>query len=259
MLIKPFGTLIENTQPAEDGSYLGIVADNNDPKKLGRLKVLISLYEDIDIENLPWCFPTLNTFLGNSADSVSLSVPEIGSQVRVSFPTGDKYAPYYSGAEINERNRCTFFDDDYPNCYGSKDSVGNFSKINKRTGINTFQHMSTTNVEIMPDGTTTFSTPNGQYMQMDAKGNITGEISSVSLISNGYFSFTNGNNSFTMNGGATEFVSGGPFTVQAPLSTFKGDLLVSGNLGSTSAGSTIAYSLTGDPLVFSNGVLVAPK
>ena len=177
----------------------------------------------------------------------------------ISFPTKDKYAPYYSGCELNERNKCTFFDDDYPNCYGFKDSVGNFVKINKRTGINVYQHKSTMNVEIMNDGTTTLTTPNGQFMMIDANGNITGEISSVSLIGEGHFSYTNGGTNFTMNGGAVEFISCGPFSVKAPTSTFEGDLLVSGNLGSSSAGSTIAYSITGDPLVFSNGILIAPK
>lgn len=259
MLIKPYGPIIETMKPTTDESYIGIVADNEDPKKLGRVRVFCSIYEDIDLDALPWCFPTLNTFLGNSPDAVTFSVPEIGSQVRVTFPTKDKYAPYYSGCEMNERNKCTFFDDDYPNCYGSKDSVGNFTKINKRTGINTYQHMSTTNVEILGDGTTTFTTPNGQYMQIDPKGNIIGEIGSVSLIGSGYFSFSNDGTNFTMNGGAVEFISCGPFSVKAPTSSFQGDLLVSGSLGSSSAGSTIAYSLTGDPLVFSNGVLQAPK
>lgn len=259
MLIKPYGPIIEKNKPSEDESYIGIVSDNNDPKKLGRVRVFCSLYEDIDLEALPWCFPTLETFLGNSPDSISFSVPEVGSQVRITFPTKDKYAPYYSGCEINERNKCTFFDDDYPNCYGFKDSVGNFVKINKRTGINTYQHKSTMNIEIMDDGTTTLTTPNGQYMMIDANGNVTGEISTVSLIGQGHFSYTNGGTNFTMNGGAVEFISCGPFSVKAPTSTFDGDLLVSGNLGSSSAGSTIAFSITGDPLVFSNGILVAPK
>lgn len=259
MLIKPYGPIIERSKPSENENYMGIVADNNDPKKLGRLKVFCSLYEDLDLEALPWCFPTLDVFLGNSPDSISFSVPEVGSQVRVQFPTKDKYAPYYTGCELNERNKCTFFDDDYPNCYGFKDSVGNFTKINKRTGRNIYQHMSTTNVEISKDGTTTFTTPNGQYMQIDPKGNIIGEIATVSIVGQGHFSYTNGGNSFTMNGGAVEFISCGPFSVKAPTSSFDGDLVVSGNLGSTSAGSTIAYVLTGDPLVFSNGVLVAPK
>ena len=108
MLIKPYGPIIESGKPTEDESYVGIVADNEDPKKLGRCRVFCSLYEDIDLEALPWCFPTLETFLGNSPNSIAFSVPEIGSQVRVTFPTHDKYAPYYSGCELNERNKCTY-------------------------------------------------------------------------------------------------------------------------------------------------------
>jgi hypothetical protein len=96
-------------------------------------------------------------------------------------------------------------------------------------------------------------------MQIDPKGNIIGEISTVSIVADGYFSYSNGGTNFTMNGGAVEFISCGPFSVKAPQSSFQGDLLVSGALGSSSAGSTIHVSLTGPPLVFSNGILVAPK
>ena len=43
------------------GLLRGIVVDNNDPKKLGRIKVRIqSAYGDQPVDNLPWAWPCLN-------------------------------------------------------------------------------------------------------------------------------------------------------------------------------------------------------
>ena len=40
------------------GILRGIVVDNNDPKKLGRLKVRIpSAYGEQPVDNLPWAWP----------------------------------------------------------------------------------------------------------------------------------------------------------------------------------------------------------
>ena len=85
-------------------SYLGCVEDNRDPEKLGRLKVRIAPYSELATEELPWAYPKLGTH-GNSAEYGGLNVPEVGSQVRIDFPSKDLTAPYYSGAELNEVNR----------------------------------------------------------------------------------------------------------------------------------------------------------
>ena len=146
MLVKPFTPLLKEQANPTTMSYIGDVIDNKDPKKLGRLKVRISAYADLRDEALPWASPILGSH-GNSQDYGGLNVPEIGSQVRVTFPSKDFTAPYYSGAELNERTRTTFFDDDYPNTYGYKDSVGNFVRINKERGTAQVQHYSTTNLQ----------------------------------------------------------------------------------------------------------------
>lgn len=173
MLIKPFKQLIEEYhRKKETQEYSGFVEDNNDPKKLGRIKVRTELYEDVDFDALPWCYPTPNFFLGNSKNAVCFSVPEIGSQVKVYYPTHDKTAPFYKGMEFNEKNKCTFFDIDYPNTYGFKDSRGNFIIINKATDITQYQHSSGTNIKIESDGTYTITTPDGSYIYSDCNGNM---------------------------------------------------------------------------------------
>ena len=59
MFIKPFGPIIESPKPSLSDTYIGVVADNNDPKKLGRVKVLIPLFQDMNPNELPWAYPLL--------------------------------------------------------------------------------------------------------------------------------------------------------------------------------------------------------
>ena len=199
MLIKPFSILFKDQVSDTAMSYLGVVEDNNDPKKLGRLKVRVAPYSDLETEELPWAYPKLGTH-GNSAEYGGLNVPEIGSQVRVEFPSRDLTAPYYSGAELNETNRTTFFDEDYPNTYGYKDSVGNFVRINKERGTAHFQHYTSTNAQVAPDGSMKITLSNGAYFTFDNSNNFELNIGTLSLngTSDGTFNI-NANNDVNIN------------------------------------------------------------
>ena len=134
---KPFDRI--NSEVKDDMllEHIGIVVDNSsDPLKLGRIKCYIPIFEEIPVENLPYCSPKLPTFLGLSTQSISFSIPELGSSVLVTFPTRDKYNPEYALATLTNSNKCTstscnFFDDTYPNSYGFKDSGNNSLKITK--------------------------------------------------------------------------------------------------------------------------------
>lgn len=162
MLIKPLNAFLKDDTNPATMSYLGMVEDNEDPEKLGRLKVRISPYMDFEPEDLPWACPTLGTH-GNTPNAGGINIPEVGSQVRVYFPSHDLTAPYYMGAELNELNRTTFFDDDYPNAYGYKDSTGNFIKVNKARKTVQIQHSSSSNLRVAPDGSIQVALSNGSY------------------------------------------------------------------------------------------------
>ena len=170
MLIKPFSILFKDQVDPATMSYLGCVEDNNDPEKIGRIKVRVAPFADLSTEDLPWAYPKLGSH-GNSAEYGGLNVPEIGSQVRIDFPSRDLTAPYYSGAELNAVNRTTFFDEDYPNTYGYKDSVGNFVKINKERGTAHFQHYTTTNLQVAPEGSIKVGLSNGAFFTLDNNNN----------------------------------------------------------------------------------------
>ena len=241
MLIKPFTPLIKEQIDPASMSYIGSVVDNNDPKKLGRVKVQISVYGDLPIDSLPWASPYLGAH-GNSVEYGGINIPELGSQVRVTFPSKDLTAPYYSGAELNESTRTTFFDDDYPNTYGYKDSVGNFLRVNKERGTAQVQHSSTTNMQVAPDGSI-----------------------KVGLAGGAYFIFDNGNN-FELNIGTLD-VSGsadGSFNVDANnevnITTgqvnIKGNVAIDGDLN-LKHGASGSFLTVGSLVTVENGIIVS--
>lgn len=75
-------------------TYVGVVEDNNDPKKLGRIRArVMQVFENIPVEEIPWAFPwkDLN---GNQ-----FNVPDKGKVVMVVFDNGDKNSPEYIYAD----------------------------------------------------------------------------------------------------------------------------------------------------------------
>ena len=241
MLVKPFTPLLKEQANPTTMSYIGDVIDNRDPKKLGRLKVRISAYADLRDEALPWASPILGSH-GNSQDYGGLNVPEVGSQVRVTFPSKDFTAPYYSGAELNERTRTTFFDDDYPNTYGYKDSVGNFVRINKERGTAQVQHSSTTNLQVTPDGSIKVGLAGGAYFIFDNDKNFALDIGTLNI---------SGTADGSLNIEANNEVS-----IDAGQVDITGDVSIDGDLSITNAASGCFLTI-GNLVVVKNGIIVS--
>lgn len=75
-------------------TYIGIVEENQDPKKLGRCRIrVIDIFDDIPKDDIPWASPwkDLN---GNA-----FNVPEKGKIVTVVFDSGNIYKPEYVYAD----------------------------------------------------------------------------------------------------------------------------------------------------------------
>ena len=85
------------------------------------------------------------------------------------------------GAELNEHNRTTFFDEDYPDVYGYKDSTGNFVKVNKASGTVQFQHNSSSNIRVAPDGSMQVALSNGAYFTFSNQNNFELDINSINI------------------------------------------------------------------------------
>ena len=79
------------------GLYRGLVLDNDDPDKLGRIKVKIFTVfsSEIPATYLPWAVPAFPLFTGSGNGFGSFAVPEINSHVFVMFEAQDFNQPVY--------------------------------------------------------------------------------------------------------------------------------------------------------------------
>jgi hypothetical protein len=79
--------------------YVGIVEDNKDPNRKGRIKVRVqTLYHNIPVEDIPYAYP----FAGLAGKE--FQVPAIGKLVNILFLSDDLYSPYYIYSENYNEN-----------------------------------------------------------------------------------------------------------------------------------------------------------
>lgn len=130
--------------------FKGKVVDNNDPKKLGRVKCIIEGLLELGNEDLPWITQNSNAFLGGMSGKGILAVPEVGAELKIEFPFDDIYSAEYVGywqsttTSINDA-------EDYPNKVGLY--VGEFKlTFNKTKKEFKVEHPSGTSVSVVENG-----------------------------------------------------------------------------------------------------------
>jgi len=164
--------------------YKGKVLDNDDPKKLGRIKVEIKGLLEGETSSLPWIYPVIPYFLGGSEQSAIFSVPEVGSRVVVIFPYDSIYFGFYVGYWNTAKESNQLFSTNYPNTYGFIDSKGNYFKVDKVAGTIDVYHNSGTHVNIAADGTVNITIVANENANIS--GNVTVNVSgNVSVTASG--------------------------------------------------------------------------
>lgn len=83
-----------------NGVYTGIVTDNNDPEKLGRVKVKIPVLDDRNA--LDWARVAM---LAAGQDRGTVFIPDVGDEVLVAFLLGDVRQPVVIGALWNSQKK----------------------------------------------------------------------------------------------------------------------------------------------------------
>jgi len=61
--------------------HIGFVKDNADPKKIGRLKILIPGLLEGNSDDLPWIYPLNPSFMGNNSAVGTTSIFNIGAEL----------------------------------------------------------------------------------------------------------------------------------------------------------------------------------
>jgi uncharacterized protein involved in type VI secretion and phage assembly len=90
------GTMPQGAQREFFGKYRGQVADNDDPKKKGRLQVLVpQVLSEVAVWAVP-CVPYAGPSLGFHA------LPEVGTGVWIEFEAGDPSYPIWTGCFWND-------------------------------------------------------------------------------------------------------------------------------------------------------------
>jgi hypothetical protein len=96
-----------------DNDWLAIIVNNIDPTFSGRCQVRVyRLMDDLAAKDLPWAVPINSTFFGGNGAG-SISIPKIGSIVRVQFNNGDIYSPEYTTIQNIDTQLIQRIKDDY--------------------------------------------------------------------------------------------------------------------------------------------------
>lgn len=150
MLNKFVYTSQANTTLTLD-TYVGVVADNNDPEKLGRCKIVVySVYDGVPVSDLPWAVPEF-AFIGGTRGS--FIVPPVGALVNVYFNRGEIYLPVYTTKVLTTKNMPKNKDIDYPhNMVFFETDKGDSFEINRLRETATYTHSSGTKFTIDKDG-----------------------------------------------------------------------------------------------------------
>jgi hypothetical protein len=139
------------------GFYRGKVVDNNDPDKLGRIKVTIGgiLEDTIEVGNLPWATPAFPISYGSGSGFGSFAVPMVDSWVWVFFENGSHVQPvFFAEAADGIHGLPTEKNSNYPNKRVIKSKNGIVISVDD------------TDLEIK------LTHPTGKYIKMDKTGAI---------------------------------------------------------------------------------------
>jgi hypothetical protein len=131
----------------------GVVESIDDPTFAGRIKVRVEGYHDnMSTEELPWCtYGGSNIFSGGGGGSIS--IPRVGSAVRVSFKDDNPTSMEWSGNNLIDKDLINEIQSDYAGStvlmYDSRQDIS----IKFQPGSGLLLYFKGSHIQIMPDNT----------------------------------------------------------------------------------------------------------
>lgn len=154
-----------------DNNYIGLVVYNQDPDYSGRCKVRVfGLMDDLSDDLLPW-FTPINSCVFSGSGNGYLSIPKIGTYVRVRFANGDIYSGEYTAIQNIDPRLINEIKDNYQNshvmCYdGDTDFYMMFQPSKMTNGIQDGKgfkiYYNDAVIQITPDGRIYCQTMDGE-------------------------------------------------------------------------------------------------
>ncbi|GAB3255263.1 phage baseplate assembly protein V [Chitinimonas naiadis] len=151
------------------GKYRGFVVDNNDPQKLGRLKVMVpALLGD---QSTDWALPCLPC--GGIADQGFICLPDVGAQLWVEFEGGNLSTPIWTGTFWQQASDVPAELADQTTTRLWKTTAGHVFLLEDKEGDEHIQllHSGGANLDIDPKGTLAITDQNGARVTLDAENN----------------------------------------------------------------------------------------
>lgn len=141
-----------------DSRWTGKVVDNDDPDKLGRVKILIfGFYDELPKSALPWAVPDISYIGGTNG---SFIIPEVGTFVRGYFDQGDIQKPIYDSIAFSmqtalnmTKNPFIMKFEDYPHKMVLMETdQGDYLTLNRADGETRFHHRTGLDITVGADG-----------------------------------------------------------------------------------------------------------
>lgn len=217
-----FSLLADSINPTYDfgGLYRGIVVDNNDTLKAGRVKIrVMPMFVGVSDDALPWAI-LCDNLGGGLANTGGLFIPEIGAHVWVMFENMDHRFPVYMGGAPSVAGGVADVpvgSGTYPFNHVVRSKSGHLIELDDSPGALAIRitHAGGSKIEINNSGKITVTVVGGEEV------NVTGDMA---VTVSGNMDVTVGGNTTLMVTGNLDATVGGNTTL-----TSTGPVVISGN------------------------------
>lgn len=167
---KQLERLTRHIEEKRYGKYRGIVIDNKDPEKRGRLKLRVPTVLDKQVTN--WALPCMP--YGGANQQGMFMIPEVDALVWVEFEEGDINCPIWVGTFWQHEGETP--EDatrEEPTTRLLQTRSGHILQFDDADGEERIrlQHSTEANMVIDPDGTISLTDASGATLLMDAENN----------------------------------------------------------------------------------------